>query len=76
MSVTRYENSLHDFVGNYADAANELDEAVYECVVCVREVFGLGEPVGTKNRPAESKQKQPASPKDGAENRVADNLAL
>jgi len=46
VSVTRYENSLHGFVGNYADAQSELEEAVYECVVCLREAFGKGEPVG------------------------------
>jgi acetyl esterase/lipase len=69
VSVTRYENSLHGFVGNYADAANELEEAVYECVVCVREALGRGEPVP---------KYKPAAPKiaNTTENRVADNLAL
>jgi len=68
VSVTRYENSLHGFVGNYADAASELEEAVYECVVCVREVLGRGEPVGTKNKPE--------PPKNRAEKRVPDTLVL
>ena len=68
MSVTRYENSLHGFVGNYADAASELEEAVYECVVCLREVFGRGEPVGAKNRSDATKNR--------SENRVAENLVL
>jgi len=70
VSVTRYENSLHGFVGNYADAASELEEAVYECVVCVREAFSRGEPVGSKNRYGD------AADKNRPENRVAENLAL
>jgi len=49
VSVTRYENSLHGFIGNYTDACSELEEAIYECVVCLREVFGRGEPLGNVN---------------------------
>lgn len=42
-SVTRYENSFHGFMGNYIDSYSESEEAAFECVVCLREVFGFGE---------------------------------
>lgn len=42
-SVTRYENSFHGFVGSYVDSYSESEEAIFECVVCLREVFGFGE---------------------------------
>lgn len=41
-SVTKYENSFHGFVGNYVDSYSESEEAIFECVVCLREVFGIG----------------------------------
>lgn len=46
VNVSRYENSMHGFVGNYADAHSELEEAVYDCIVSLREAFARGEPVG------------------------------
>lgn len=47
-SVTRYENSFHGFVGNYVDSHSESEEALFECVVCLREIFGIGEYIGVR----------------------------
>jgi len=41
--VTRYENSFHGFLGNYIDSYSEAEEAMFECTVCLREAFGVGE---------------------------------
>lgn len=63
MSVTRYENSMHGFIANYSDSHSELEEAVYECVVCLRETFGRGEPLGAnKPSPLTSNNGDPFSP--------------
>ncbi len=43
MKLSKYENSFHGFIGSYVDSYAESQEAMFECVVCMREAFGMGE---------------------------------